>query len=412
MRRLPSPLIAPLAVAAVVLGTALLAVAPAGAQANARHVDVIEVIGLVDAVQVDFVEDALRRAVEGDAEALVVQVDSSGGVADRDDLDALLFRMAHAAVPVAVWVGPSGGQALGQGFELVEAAGIAGVASKSRVGPRDRPVAAQVALQRGIVEIVAPTLGDFIVELDGRRVGDTTLETAEVVREEGSDPRRRPTVDVRFAKLGLVARLLHTAASPSVAYLLLAAGLGLIVLELFTAGIGVAAVTGAVCVVLSCYGLAALPSRPYAVALLVLAFLAYAIDVQAGTPRTWTVVATAMLAVGSVRLYEHGLAPSPLVLVTVVAGTALLMVSGLPAMLRARFSTPTIGRESMVGEVGAAVAAVDPEGTVEVRGATWRARTNRATPIGAGDPVRVVAVDGLLLEVEPAEGGARDYREH
>jgi membrane-bound serine protease (ClpP class) len=85
-----------------------------------------------------------------------------------------------------------------------------------------------------------------------------------------------------------------------------------------------------------------------------------------------------------------------------------MMVAGMPAMLRARFSTPTIGRESMVGEMGAAAADVDPEGTVTVRGALWRARTNRATPIVAGDIVRVVAIDGLLLEVEPEEGGAKD----
>ena len=50
------------------------------------------------------------------------------------------------------------------------------------------------------------------------------------------------------------------------------------------------------------------------------------------------------------------------------------------------------------------------EGTVEVRGAPWRARTNRATPIRSGDAVRVVGIDGLLLEVEPEAGGARDYR--
>ena len=413
MRRLPTPLLASLAAACALLGAVLVGAAPAhAAQGRAPHVDVIEVIGLVDAVQVDFVGDALRRAGEGGAEALVIQVDSGGGIADRADLDVLVFQLAHAPVPVAVWVGPSGGRALGQAFELVRAARIAGVASRTRVGPADRPVPAAAALEQGLVEVGAPTLGDFIVELDGRRVGGATLETAEVVREPGEDPRRRPTVEVRFAKLGLVARLLHTAASPSVAYLLFAVGLALIVLELFTAGIGVAAFTGAGCLLLSCYGLAALPSRPYAVALLALAFLAYAVDVQAGAPRTWTAIGTAALAVGSVRLYEDGLAPSPLVLVTVVAGTALLMVAGLPAMLRARFSTPTIGRESMVGEVGAALAAVDPEGTVEVRGAAWRARTNRATPIGAGDAVRVVAIDGLLLEVEPADGGAKDYRKH
>ena len=65
----------------------------------------------------------------------------------------------------------------------------------------------------------------------------------------------------------------------------------------------------------------------------------------------------------------------------------------------------------MIGEDGTAEVAVDPDGVVLIRGARWRARTNRATPIQAGDPVKVVAVEGLVLEVEPPEGGAQDYRE-
>jgi membrane-bound serine protease (ClpP class) len=93
-----------------------------------------------------------------------------------------------------------------------------------------------------------------------------------------------------------------------------------------------------------------------------------------------------------------------------VGGLALFMVAGMPSMVRARFSTPTIGRQSMIGEMGTAVGTVSPEGTVEVRGAPWRARTNRATPIEAGAIVRVIGIDGLLLEVEPETGGARDHR--
>jgi membrane-bound serine protease (ClpP class) len=80
-------------------------------------------------------------------------------------------------------------------------------------------------------------------------------------------------------------------------------------------------------------------------------------------------------------------------------------------VVRSRFSTPTIGREGMIGEMGEAVRAVAPEGVVRVREALWRAFTNRATPIAQGDPVRVVGIQGTLLEVEPEEGGARDYRE-
>ena len=83
----------------------------------------------------------------------------------------------------------------------------------------------------------------------------------------------------------------------------------------------------------------------------------------------------------------------------------LFMVGGMTAMIRSRFSTPTIGREGMIGEVGTAEVPVDPDGVVLIRGARWRARTNRATPLAAGDAARVVAVEGLVLEVEPPEGG-------
>ena len=87
------------------------------------------------------------------------------------------------------------------------------------------------------------------------------------------------------------------------------------------------------------------------------------------------------------------------------------MLGGMPAMIRTRFSTPTIGRDWMIGESGVAVAAVDPDGIVTVRDAPWRAHTNRATPIAAGDAVKVTAIDGLVLEVEPVEGAAKDYRD-
>jgi len=105
------------------------------------------------------------------------------------------------------------------------------------------------------------------------------------------------------------------------------------------------------------------------------------------------------------------LRPAWWVFLVVVVGTLLFMLGGMTAMIRARFSTPTVGREGMIGEDGTAEVAVDPDGVVLIRGSRWRARTNRATPIKAGDPVKVVAVEGLVLEVEPPEGGARDYRE-
>ena len=79
--------------------------------------------------------------------------------------------------------------------------------------------------------------------------------------------------------------------------------------------------------------------------------------------------------------------------------------------VRSRFSTPTIGRESLIGEVGEAAVDISPDGVVLLRGARWRARTNRATPIRAGEPISVAAIEGLVLEVEPLQGAARDYRD-
>jgi membrane-bound serine protease (ClpP class) len=174
-------------------------------------------------------------------------------------------------------------------------------------------------------------------------------------------------------------------------------------------------VVGAVLAIFGCYGLSALPTRTGAVVLLVLAMLAYAIDVQVGIPRLWTGVGTTLFVLGAWFLYE----PLPgtdlrlglFTLFVVIAGVLLTFVVGMPSMVRTRFSTPTIGREWMIGSSGVAVGAINPEGVVQVGDSKWRARTNRATPLVAGDQLRVVAIDGVTLEVEPMEGAARDYRE-
>jgi len=206
---------------------------------------------------------------------------------------------------------------------------------------------------------------------------------------------------VRLAKLDLWPRTLHTVASPPVAYLLLCAGLALLVFELFTAGVGIAGMVGALSLVLAGYGLAVLPTNPVGVALMVLGLFGFAVDVQTGVPRVWTGIGVLSLVVGSLLLFDDPVSLGWLPLVAGVVGVVLLMLGGLPATVRSRFSTPTIGRESMVGELGDAVVAVRPDGVVQVRGALWPAHANRSTPIDEGQRVRVVAVDGPRLTVEP-----------
>jgi membrane-bound serine protease (ClpP class) len=181
----------------------------------------------------------------------------------------------------------------------------------------------------------------------------------------------------------------------------------LVALEFFTAGVGIAAFCGAGCLMLASYGIGVLPFRVYALVLIGVGVFGFCVDLQAGVPRVWTGIGSVALIVGTLRLYD-GVHLSPLAVVAGVVGTATFMVAGMPAMVRARFSTPTVGRQSMIGETGVALAGIAPEGVVQVRGAPWRARTNRATPIAEGDRVRVIAIDGLLLEVEPETGGARE----
>ena len=327
-------------------------------------------------------------------------------------------------MPVAAWVGPSGARAERAGFELLRAAGVAGAAPGTRLGlappytpasgPASSPLAGRVisgtrAVQDGVVSLASSTVGDFILGLDGKTAGGQVIHIPShvVAATGGGTPHRAPDIQARFGRLSLTATLLHTVASRSVTYLLLVIGLLLVVLEFFTAGVGVGAVVGAGCVVLAGYGIGVLPVRPLGLALVCLAIFGYSIDLQAGAPRTWSVIGTVALLAGSLLFYS-GARLSWLALAVGLVGTPLFMVAGMPAMVRARFSTPTIGRESMIGEMGTALDAVSPEGSVEVRGAPWRARTNRATPIAAGEPVRVIGIDGLLLEVEPKTGGATD----
>jgi membrane-bound serine protease (ClpP class) len=138
-------------------------------------------------------------------------------------------------------------------------------------------------------------------------------------------------------------------------------------------------------------------------ALLLVGTFGFAVDVQTGVPRFWTGVGVLAYGAGSVLLYRDPVSLGWLPLVGGVVGIVLLMLAGLPATVRSRFSTPTIGRESMVGEEGQVVTEVAPAGVVRVRDALWPARTNRATPLAVGDRVRVVAIEGASLEVAPVE---------
>lgn len=409
-------------------------------------VDVVEVNGLIDDIVVHSIERAIARAEGGDSQALVLQVDSDGAVASRARLEAMFDRIAASRVPIGVWVGPTTARAQGAAAQLLAAADVSAMAPGTRIGRTGRlfaPGGVELsfgdatdelrtglldetrardlgALRLAIPDEGVPVVRNMLLAMDGLSARGVVLDTVRdtPVADDGDGEAgevAREATTARFFKLGAWERLLHTVASPAVTFLLATIGLALLIFELFTAGVGIAGTVGAVCVVLAGHGVAALPIRPLGAVALVAAMVAYAIDVQVGIPRLFTVLGSALYVVAALCFYgpsDAGPIRLPLAtLVAAVVGTVLAFTVGMPSMVRTRFATPTIGREWMVGLEGVAVGPIGPDGVARVRDATWRARTNRATPIADGDGLRVVAIDGVTLEVEPLVGGARDYRE-
>jgi len=386
---------------------------------------VLQVSGLLDPLLADFVADGIRNADAEGATVVVLQVNSTGAVISDRAINELAAVIAQAQVPVTMWVGPSGARATGPWAELAGLVDRIGIAPGSRIGDsgerrldesfgdllgptgsllQNDTIGSDEAIELGIAPVDAPTVGDFVVSLQ-----DLGVQTS--ITGDGEDARTVSDTVVRFERLSLLAGQLHTVASPPVAYLLFTIGLALLVFEFYTAGVGVAGVVGAGMFLLGTFGLWILPVSIVAVALLVVSMFAFSVDVQTGVPRLWTIVGAIALISGTVTLYKDGISMSWIPMLVGIVGITMMMVTGMPTMVRTRFSTPTIGREWMVGEVGEVVEDVAPDGVIKIDGALWKARTNRATPVVAGDRVRVDAVEGLVLEVEPEEGAARDYRE-
>ena len=415
-------------------------VSATGAADTLANVDVFEVSGLIDNVVANGIERAIGRSSKNGAQALVLQVNSRGAVVDRERMEQLLVAVRDSAVPVGVWVGPSGSRAHGWSSWLLAVADVSAMAPNSTVGKTGVPISidgeplsfgeatsllrsntlgTDEARERGVLRLDiadegVPVLRNMLFALDGLSVNGKVLDTVvEVVGDDGTIVREAATT--RFFKLGTLEQLMHTSASAALAYLLFSFGLALLIFEFYTAGVGIAGFVGALCTLLGTFGFAELPVRPFGIALLVFSVIAFAIDVQVGIPRFWTGVGVVSYVVASFTLYgpvqEETLRLSWLTLVAGVASMTLAFVVGMPSMVRTRFATPTIGREWLVGAEGTAATDIAPEGEVVVRGAKWRARTNRATPIKSGEPLRVASIDGVTLDVEPLEGAARDYRE-
>lgn len=440
MRR---PLLALVTLLSVALSWAAAAGASEAAQSPGPHMDVVQVQGAVDPVVARLIKDSIERAQTNGATLVILQVDSHGAL-DTDPV-ALVDAVYSSKVPVAVWVGPGKSVARGVVAGLAAAASFSAAAPSARIGPAqpfrldsgarvsysrvsadpvrdgritrrldglaDQRMSGAKAAGAGLIDAVAPTLGDLIIALNGKEVptaaGPVRLTTARQV-DTKDGPRQTVDQPVRFLKPGTFESVQHSLTSPSVVFLLLIVGLGLMVFEFFTMGIGLAGATGALSVAGALYGASHLPVTWWALGLLVMSTFGFAVDVQAGHQGFWTGIGVVGLLAGAFMLFGGSSALNvPLWLVALIfAGQVVFMLGGMTVAVRNRFSIPTVGRDSMIGELGEARTELNPDGVVTVRGAPWRARTHRGRPVSPGGAVRVVAVDRLVLEVEPGDAPA------
>lgn len=400
-----------------------------GAGACAGHagpVDYFELTGVIDSVSAQAVINQIDSAGRTCAEALIIRLDTPGGL--RVPVTTLVEHVLNAPVPVVAWIGPSSARAAGAGVLIAAAASLVVTSPRSALGPlvpvnldakpgnagtamdyfrtvaarRQRPIGAfgsptarvsdLTAAQSGFASYEAADLTTLLQNLSGR--------TVPVAGATVQLPAQAPGLS--FSKMGFVARLVHTADRPAVAYMFLLLGLFGLVFELYFPGIGAAGLMGGASLVIGLYGFTLLPTSWAALSLLVIGVLAFVPDMHNGGLGPVSAAGGVAVAVGSLLLLPHAQPALRLplwVVVSGVVGTAIFFIQIMTAALRARLERPPAGAEGLLGSIGTARTDLIPDGQVNAGGALWRARTLGAA-IAEGSRVRVRSVSGIVLLVD------------
>lgn len=413
----------------------------AGARAHAQEksetpvVDVVEVSGVIDSPIAEYLADEIASANRRGSELLVIAISSAGGLNVRTE--SLLRLIEISRVPVAVYVGPQRAEAAGTAAMLVAAAHVAAVGPSARLGPAhptnlavdpgsDRGRRLRDATREQLLELTGARGRDPAIYLDAsiaastalarRQVDYTVVSVAELLRRAdgrlvataaGSRPLNlnEDEVDIRFHKPGPIRRILHALTGVALVYLLLVAGVLLVVFEVFQPGFGVAGVTGALLLVGAGYGLVALPSTLWAVAVFAAGCALMAFDVAADGlgPPTW--VGLAAFAAGSFAMFPGPADELRIAWWLALAGTLTAFVFFVPVMTvvrRARAPVRRVADPALVGRSGQVRSILNPEGYVWVGDALWRARADGEERIRVGEEVLVTGVDGSRLTVRRA----------
>lgn len=404
----------------------------------------IEVSGVIDPTTSDFLRSQIDAAQE-EASALVIELDTPGGL--DVSMRQIIQHMLDSRVPVVVWIAPRGARAASAGTFITYAAHLAYMADATELGAatpvnlgggetpealeekaindavafitelarlRDRNVewaedavrdaasiGATEAVEIDVVDGIVSSMDELLEEMDGERIEGAG--NASVTLDTWDSSADRPTVEVQRIGMNPLQRMLHLATQPEIAFMLVSFGTLAILFELYTSGIGLAGILGAVATLLGFYGLTILPTNWAAAALVVLGMAFFVVDLHTEGLGVWTAGGAAALTGGGLLLFAGaapGIAVSPWAIALVVGTTVPFFVFAMTAALRIRRRPSVIGKESLVGLIGEARTDIGPEGTVMAKGALWRARTSGGA-IPVGSKVRIEDSEGLILVVSP-----------
>jgi len=424
----------------VVAVAALLMAALAGAAPGhaAPPVAIIDLDGAITPITDRLLTTAVERAQADGAQALVVQLNTPGGL--ERSMRTMAQTILNAGIPVIVYVAPTGARAASAGVFITMAAHVAAMAPATNIGAA-HPVTAgggdmgkemskkvandaaafarSLAAERGrnvewaekavrssvsvtereavklkVVDLVADNLQDLLAKVDGRIVktarGTVTLQTRDA-------PIKR--IEIRFRD-----RFLALITDPNIAYILMMVGMLGIFFELQNPGVVLPGVIGGISLILAFFAFQSLPINWAGVLLILFGIALLIAEIKIASHGVLTIGGVISMVLGSFMLYdapEVGFRVSWAVIIPTVGATAGLFVWAVSAGVRAMRRPQVTGAQGMVGRLAVARGELGPEGQVNVDGEIWRAVAEGGA-IPAGEKVRVTAVDGLTLRVSRA----------
>ncbi|MEP6759139.1 MAG: nodulation protein NfeD [Actinomycetota bacterium] len=413
----------------------LLSAHPAFGQTDQPVVVAVELSGVVDPIIADHIVSAIDRANADGADAVLLTIDTPGGLgSSMDEIDQAIL---NSPVPVIGYVAPIGARAASAGAFILLSCPVAAMAPGTNVGAstpiglsggdlakkvqndaqasirklaqtygRNQDVAesfvrdansitAEEALAAGVIDLIAPTTDDLLTQLDGQTItlasgATTTLHTANATIEE--DP------------MGVFTSFLHGLLNPDLAFIFFWLGLALIVLFVIVPSHIISGLVGLVMLVTAFVSFGALPVRLIGIVLLIVSVIGFVLELKAPGLGIWGAIGLIALVLGGWYLYDRsgGVEVSPGVLVAVAIGAGLFFGLVVAKAMQIRNMPPAQVRV-LVGKEGVALSAgVGPNGgQVRVSAEQWQA-VAPGGPIPGGAAVRVTSLDGLVLTVEPA----------